>query len=69
MLENEANEKALSIDENRKNVFCPKINDFCRIDCECYAKAEVYNFSVTKLNTSYEVIYGHCTNFSLKGNV
>ncbi len=60
MTKSEAEQNALEKNMNRKNIFCPLINDMCRIDCEAYIKA----YADDKINNfnkgDYSVWDGYC---------
>lgn len=73
MLKEDANNKVIEINSKREKMFCPIIKNLCRIDCTCYAMAEIQvikNKTFTKTPDTpdqYEVIGGYCDCYLLTG--
>ena len=73
MNEQEANKKTKEMIDNRKQIFCPMRNHYCRIDCECYTEPEVKEHcnymdnGYVEHTGKYYIVNGFCTCYALKG--
>jgi len=72
MLEQAAREKAISIIDERRRVYCPMIRANCLISCECYDMPRVGNVwdsqdAPAEEKDSWIVSGGRCTCHALKG--
>jgi len=66
MTKDEAQEKVKSTRRNRKNIFCPIIQNSCRENCECYSE-KVWRIPDDNMgNPNYKYFAG-CNNYSLWG--